>query len=95
MMRNVQYLVCDVGLQFPEDAFSLGPTPLPVTIDSWEVEFLARAAAEEYWSDHDGWEASWPLDFEIFIDGKSYGICAVDMEAQPVFSANIKQERAS
>ena len=89
-MRHVQYTVCDTGVEFPEDAYSLGSLVASSAPDEWEVERLARVAADDYWSEHDGWESEWPLDIEIFIDGKSCGVCAVEMESQPTFSANLK-----
>jgi len=88
-LAKVQYTVCDTGVEFPDDAYSLGILSVPMNPDQWDVEILARQAAEGYWSDHDGWESEWPLDFEIYIDGKSYGVCAIEMESRPTFSANL------
>ena len=49
---------------------------------------LGRAMAEDYFSNHDGWEASWPITFHIF-DGKKelIGKVEVGMETEPVFYA--------
>lgn len=85
----IQYTVCDTGTEFPGDAYSLGYQTV-INPDKWDVEIIAREAANDYWSNHDGWESEWPLNFEIFINGKSYGVCAVEMESQPNFSANLK-----
>lgn len=89
-MSKVQYTVVDTGVEFPEDAYSLGILSVPNNPDQWDIEIIAREAADDYWSNHDGWESTWPLEFEIFIDGKSAGKCLVSMEMEPVFSANMK-----
>ncbi len=60
---------------------------------SWDAEDateIAEDAGKEYYHEHDGWEASWPLDFEIFSEGKSLGVFTVTQEAEPTFSAEAK-----
>lgn len=46
------------------------------------------------WENHDGWEDHWPLNIELFVDGKSVGLFEVVMEMEPTFSAS-KQERTA
>ncbi|HED2741838.1 TPA: hypothetical protein R4Z60_006304 [Klebsiella michiganensis] len=55
---------------------------------------MVQDAAEDYWENHDGWEDHWPLNIELFVDGKSVGLFEVVMEMEPTFSAS-KQERAA
>jgi hypothetical protein len=45
---------------------------------------LAQDAALDYFDNHDGWESSWPLDIELFVDGESVGVFAVEMEYVPL-----------
>lgn len=52
-------------------------------------EMLAEEAAADYHSEHDGWEAKWPLTINIH-DGDGGPVVAsfsVDREYEPVFSA--------
>jgi len=56
--------------------------------DGDDGEYLAEDAATDYHSNHDGWEASWPVQFAIFTDdGKLIGKYEVDRDYDPVFSA--------
>ncbi|KER02416.1 hypothetical protein MEG1DRAFT_02870, partial [Photorhabdus temperata subsp. temperata Meg1] len=43
-----------------------------------------------YYEYNDGRESNWPIDFEIYINGKSLGIFTVSLESEPVFSATKK-----
>lgn len=53
-----------------------------------ELEEMAEAAAQDYWSYHDGFEAHWPLTFEILLpNGGLIGSAAVEMDTEPVFMA--------
>lgn len=55
---------------------------------SYDPEYIAELAAEDYHSCHDGWESSWPLPFTIFDNcGILLGKYEVDREAVPSFSA--------
>lgn len=61
--------------------------------DEEDVEYIAECAAEDYHSNHDGWESEWPIEFEIFLDDKSIGKFLVEREYSPSFSATeIKPE---
>lgn len=56
----------------------------------WHVDdpdHIAEAAAEDYHSNHSGWEDTWPIDFEIFSEGRSLGVFTVEREMVPEFLA--------
>lgn len=58
------------------------------------TEMEARECAQDYWDNHDGWEASWPLTF-VLHDGEGgpeLGRFFVDMEARPSFTAARKEQ---
>lgn len=55
--------------------------------ESWELTLIAQEVAEHYWHNCDGWEAHWPMKFEIFADQASLGVFEVDMEMSPDFTA--------
>lgn len=57
--------------------------------DTDDLEQLAEEAAEDYHSNHDGWEASWPVKFAIFKGGNLLGKCEVELEFSPSFSAGV------
>lgn len=62
--------------------------------DLWVI---CDECAEDYWSNHDGWEARWPLEFQIFETEESENPIAtfeVDMEAIPTFSSSAKEVKA-
>jgi hypothetical protein len=47
---------------------------------------VAISAAEDFHSNHDGWECEWPITFEILdADDISLGCFKVDREAVPHF----------
>lgn len=53
-----------------------------------DIEEMAEAAAQDYWSNHDGFEERWPLTFEILLpDGGLIGSAEVEMDTEPVFTA--------
>jgi len=51
----------------------------------WEL--VATDLAEDYHSNHDGWEASWPLQIRIYAGGKEVARLSVEREYEPTFSA--------
>lgn len=56
--------------------------------------FLAEDAAEDYHSNHDGWESSWPITFSLYgIDGEKIGDFAVERETVPSFVAYRKDSK--
>jgi len=80
----LEYIVKNEDEKFPEDATRFkGVMEHPAD--------LAEEAAAEYHNRRDGWEASWPVTFEIFRDGKSLGTFEVEREQVPQFHAT-KQE---
>lgn len=62
-------------------------------IDEWEWESLAETCAEDYYSNHDGWEhRSWPqgdpMEFWVYDESKKMiGKFDVYLEFEPTFSA--------
>ena len=51
--------------------------------------FTAQEVAQDYYDNHDGWEASWPLEFSLHETegGAELARFVVEMEAEPVFYA--------
>lgn len=60
--------------------------------DIW-YDSIIENAAREYFENHDGWEAKWPLDIELFYEGKSLGVFTVEQEQEPVFYAYKKDDK--
>lgn len=57
--------------------------------DSDMPEYIAEDAADDYHSNHDGWEGSWPLNLYVFTPfGEPLGAFKIERESQPVFSAS-------
>ena len=52
-----------------------------------DAEYIASEAAEDAYSFHDGWEWAWPVNIEVFEDNESLGVFEVNLELEPVFSA--------
>lgn len=75
------------GEKYPSDA-----EEFETSWDKDNPEYIAEDAAEHFYDFNDGWEHSWPQEFEIFIDGKSAGAFEVDREDVPTFSASKKQQ---
>ena len=67
-----------------------GKHDLETTWNDEDLDYMAADAAKDYFENCDGWEASWPIDFEIFIDGDSKGTFTVELEHEPTFSATPK-----
>jgi hypothetical protein len=64
------------------------------TEDDFDI-FMAQEAAQDYWDNHDGWEASWPLEFSLHETegGAEVARFAVQMEAEPVFYAVVAKPK--
>ena len=90
---KVQYIILDHGEEFPGDATEIETTWNPADGPS-HADWAAEDCAEHEHSHCDGWEASWPLDFEIFVKGKSIGVFSVEREAIPAFIASKKRGEA-
>lgn len=82
MKKEYEYITLGCGKEYPSDALSFYSLLSPI-----ETEWLAETAAQDLWDNHDGWEAIWPITFQIFHKGQSLGKFMVDMEAEPVFYA--------
>lgn len=52
-----------------------------------DQEHLAHDAAGDYWNNHDGWEAHWPVTIALYgdEDGGAIASFCVDMELTPEF----------
>lgn len=63
---------------------------------NWDIhedgEYAAQDAAEDYHSNHDGWEASWPVDVSLreTKDGPVIATYQVEREYEPQFSATLR-----
>ena len=60
---------------------------------SWEINaylWIAEDCADDYHSNHDGWESSWPLNITLYEteDGPAIAEFIVERESQPVFYAS-------
>jgi hypothetical protein len=54
-----------------------------------ELEWLAEIAAEDYYNNHDGREASWPTNIAIYDDAEGPRLATffVEMSSRPEFCA--------
>lgn len=52
----------------------------------WDAEDVAEAAAEDFHSEHDGWEARWPIKIAVWFEDAEH-IFEVEREHMPVFHA--------
>lgn len=59
----------------------------------WEI--MAEACAEDYHSNHDGWEASWPVELRLYEDGTEVARLIVECEHQPAFSVRTHPDVAA
>lgn len=77
---TVQY--CE-GETFNEDgAFSLDVAYM----FDFDWEYVAETCAEDFRSNHDGWDCTWPLTFVIKI-GDEIRAFSVELEFDPVYFA--------
>ena len=59
-----------------------------------EQRQVIEECAEQYFNEHDGWEAGWPLEFRLH-NWKTNEVIArlkVELEFEPAFTANIVNE---
>jgi hypothetical protein len=88
---RIKYNVDENDLKYAHDLDM--PFILIGDICDFEVEQMAQEAAEDYYWNHDGRERRWPIDFYIYDkEGLLLGVCNVDIEQAPCFSASIKDE---
>lgn len=65
---------------------------LETTWSEEDLEYMAGDMAEDYFANHDGWEANWPQLIRIVsMGGKELGLFEVDMEAVPHFTASVEE----
>jgi len=59
----------------------------------YEQEALLEECADNFWSNHDGWEYTWPLTFTLHNEenGSEIGRFTIEMEAEPRFYATVKK----
>jgi hypothetical protein len=58
-----------------------------------EIEWLAEKLADDFFSNHDGWEAQWPRDVHIWDSEMKYiGCVNVMLESEPVFYGYLVKE---
>lgn len=68
----------------PDDCYRIESTS--DASDEHELADIARDAADDLYSEHDGWECSWPVTFSIFtVDGHHLGDVSVELEFEPSF----------
>ncbi|WP_445496646.1 hypothetical protein [Photorhabdus sp. SF281] len=83
-MDKYEYVLS--GDKYPDDAYEFE--------SEWNEDYPARLtedAAKDYYDNHDGWGSEWPVDLEIYINGKILSVFNVSLEYEPIFYA-IKKE---
>lgn len=85
--RTFWYQVVEDCSDYRYDCFTVFHDPDDMAVD----------AAEDYHSNHDGWEARWPLTFAIYETeyGPEVGRFTVEREYEPQFSASPLQAQGS
>ena len=79
---KIRYAPSDYGMTF-DDAWTLN-----TTWDTEDLAWIAEECADDYHTDHDGWESSWPITFVIWGEqGQELGSCEVERDTEPVFRA--------
>lgn len=53
--------------------------------DRKNIDYALQNIAEDYDSNHDGWEDDWPVMFTVWFEGEKLGTWSVDKEAVPSF----------
>lgn len=58
--------------------------------DTDDQQIIVETCAEDWHSNHDGWEAQWPRTFTLYADKEGPALAAfeVDREYVPSFSAS-------
>ena len=51
--------------------------------EDWRL--VATDLADDYYSNHDGWESNWPVHFRIYKDGECVWKGDVEREMEPAF----------
>jgi hypothetical protein len=58
--------------------------------DELDERFAAQECADDFHSNHDGWESPWPLTFHVKAEGKFLGVFEIERDYLPVFYAEKK-----
>lgn len=89
-----KYAVHDTNdLTDPEDRFDLvshcdAENSWSEDARRWSCQLVAKEAAQDFHSNHDGWEHSFPITLSIFrTDGVPLGVFEVEREVVPAFHA--------
>ncbi|KER02858.1 hypothetical protein LGZ99_17380 [Photorhabdus temperata] len=85
-MSKHEYIIKSFGQKYPDDAVRFCTS---ITLPNNGI-VIAEMAAEEYFKKRTGRGNSWPLDFEIYINGSSIGIFSV--EIMTIFNAFKKRD---
>lgn len=86
MKRALLFWRDDYG-QTVEDADELKVTQIG---DSDDLQWAAEQYAEFYHGNRDGWEAQWPIEFNVADEDKKFmGKVSVDREARPHFCGQV------
>ena len=60
--------------------------------DTEFMDWVVEDCANDYHSEHDGWESSWPITFRIWTEsGEVLGDYLVERDYDPVFRAHRKE----
>jgi hypothetical protein len=62
--------------------------PIESVWDDESTEYIAEECAEDFYENQDGWEASWPINFYLFEDGKDdyFAVVEVHLDFTPTFT---------
>lgn len=52
-------------------------------------EWIAQDAGEDFYNNHDGWEAEWPLELSLYDNGQFLGCFKVELESVPQFYSSL------
>ena len=53
---------------------------------------MAQHCADDHYNNHDGWEATWPMEFRLYKDGTEVAKVLVNMEMEPQFLGRVLPE---
>jgi hypothetical protein len=71
-----------------DEDFENGSYSMEVNAEAEELDYIAEACADDFYSCHDGFDGSWPRDFFIFNEaGVLIGKQEVHLEYDPSFRA--------
>lgn len=61
--------------------------------EDWHLKWLGEDAANHYFGECDGWDASWPITFEIYsMENELLGRLCIYIDYEPVFTASKLKE---